>query len=1054
MKQPKLSYVACCTLLALGTSVASHQASAQAGNAQSNATASAETNNTQTSAETNSTYQVNLTAQATSDALLALAEQTNTQIIFSPEVTRGKSSRSVQGSLSVEQALNNVLQGTGLTFELQGSATYVIKAQTNTSRVQQNFREQLTNADDENSATNVERIQVVGSNIRGARAAGNLPVTILSADDIENTGAATGDELLRTIPQVGDISFNNERTIGGVNDARGDVASINLRGIGTGNTLTLLNGRRLVLHPGTQTENFVPVTTVNSNTLPVAGLRRLEVLRDGAAAIYGTDAVAGVINYVLKDNIDGTRFRVNYGASEGTSYNQISASGATGFSFNEDKTKVTLSMAYYSRDEMPASDRDYSASEDRRFHPDIPEQFQGDTQLDNRSLSSPWAIFDTDSFGRIHLAPDSMGDCEVYDFGGGVCANEGSLPRGMRYDAAPADQSMTSAVDRINLFSHFTHSFSDDLELFGEALYYEATAKRRREQNANLTAQRFTISADAAFNPFGEDIGLRNIRPMDVGGRRIEVKDTSYRLLAGLRGYIDLWDWESAVLYSRADTEDMAYNRINVAALQAAINETDPSRAYNPFIGGNFDHVNYGAGARNPAAVLDSIRTDISRDSKSELALWDFKISNPAITTWYAGDIGVAAGVEYRYEGYADDRDPLLDGSNPFYDQVTGELLSDSSVLGSSSSPDSGGSRNVFSAYAEFLVPLHDTVDMQVAVRHERFNDVGNVTKPKLALSWVPADWVQLRAAYTEGFRAPNLPQVVEQGISRSNTRTDPVIDQRYGIEERRGGNTNLEPENSETLSYGIALAPIDGLLITVDWWDIEQDGVVGILNSQTHLLYDSLLRSEGSRNEAVVRDDDLEVIYVANQYNNLDVRTIKGIDTSINYRYDTESLGRFEFTINAAHLKEFVQKPDPISAIVLEAQAAGNPAVPIDLPVYGAGDLLRQSGNPEWRGFAGIDWRFDNWGAGVRYNYVSDFIETSVATSSGENMIIPSWSTVDIYADYRFREGSLDGTRLRFGVRNIADKEPPIADESFGYFSSVHSNRGRYIYGTWSWAF
>jgi len=167
MKQPKLSYVACCTLLALGTSVASHQASARTNSAQTNYAQA----NTQTSAATTSTYQLNLEAQATSDALLALAEQTNTQIIFSPEVTRGKSSRSVQGSLSVEQALNNVLQGTGLTFEQQGAATYVIKTQTNTSRVQQNFREQLGNADDENSATNVERIQVVGSNIRGARAA-------------------------------------------------------------------------------------------------------------------------------------------------------------------------------------------------------------------------------------------------------------------------------------------------------------------------------------------------------------------------------------------------------------------------------------------------------------------------------------------------------------------------------------------------------------------------------------------------------------------------------------------------------------------------------------------------------------------------------------------------------------------------------------------------------------------------------------------------------------------------------------------------------------------
>lgn len=1039
MKQSglRMSYVACCTLLALSAASWSPSASAAPQQASTQQT-------------------VKLEAQATSDALLKLAELTNSQIIFNPALTRGKSSPAVSGDLSVADALRELLSGTGLSFTAQGDNTFVITeaAVGNTGRMQRNLQEQLQNAEGEGTGENVERIQVVGSNIRGARSAGNLPVTILGADEIENTGAATGDELLRSIPQIGDISFNNERSIGGVNDARGDVASINLRGIGTGNTLTLLNGRRLVLHPGTQTENFVPVTTVNSNTLPVAGLRRLEVLRDGAAAIYGTDAVAGVINYVLKDDLDSTNFRVNYGNAQGTSLDQLSASGSTGFYFNDDKSHLTLSMAYYTRDELPAHERDYSASEDRRFHPGIPEEYQGDTQLDNRSLSSPWAIFDGENIGRFHIRPDSMGDCDVMDLAGQVCASSGSLPREMRYDSAIADQSMSSAVDRVNLYANFTHSFSDDLEFFGEALYYEALSERRREQNANLTAQRFTISADSVVNPFGEEVTLRNIRPMDVGPRRIEVEDTSYRLLAGLRGYVDMWDWESAVLYSRADTLDTAYNRIRASALQAAMNATDPSQAYNPFLGGDPANINFGTTAYNDPAVLAAIRTNVTRDSMSEMALWDFKVSNPAIANWYAGDIGIAAGIEYRHEGYADDRDELLDGSVPFYDLNTGELLSDSDVLGSSSTPDASGSRNVFSAYAEMLVPLHDTLDAQIAVRHERFSDVGDITKPKLALSWFPYDWVQLRAAFSQGFRAPNLPQVVEQGITRSNTRDDPVIDDRYSIAERRGGNATLAPEESENFSYGIVLAPLDDLLITIDWWNIEQDGVVGILNSQTHLLYDSLLRAEGSSNPAVIRNDELEVLYVENQYNNLDVRESAGVDTSINYRYNTENWGRFDFSVNAAHLRKFEQTPDPISAIVLAEQAAGNPAVPVDISVVGAGDLIRMNGNPEWRGFASIDWDYLGWGAGVRYNYVSDFYETSVTTSDGTRMTIPSWDTVDMYVDYRFTDGELEGNRLRFGIRNINDEDPPIADESFGYFSNVHSNRGRYIYGTWSWTF
>jgi len=160
----------------------------------------------------------------------------------------------------------------------------------------------------------VEEVVVVGTQIKGADIAGSLPVSVLNEDDIAATGAVSGDELLRSIPQMGFVGFNESVTTG-VNAARGDVNSINLRGLGTGNTLTLINGRRMVLHPGTQTENRIPVVTTNSNTLPIAGLSRVEVLRDGAAALYGTDAVAGVVNYVLRDDFEGTELSVRYGAS-------------------------------------------------------------------------------------------------------------------------------------------------------------------------------------------------------------------------------------------------------------------------------------------------------------------------------------------------------------------------------------------------------------------------------------------------------------------------------------------------------------------------------------------------------------------------------------------------------------------------------------------------------------------------------------------------------------------------------------------------------------------
>ncbi|MCP4272042.1 MAG: TonB-dependent receptor plug domain-containing protein, partial [Gammaproteobacteria bacterium] len=259
-----------------------------------------------------------------------------------------------------------------------------------------------------------EVITIIGSHIKRESDINTLPITALSAEDIENSAAMTGDELLRSIPQMGGINFGESTGSSNVNDARGDVGGINLRGLGPGNTLVLLNGRRLVNHPGTQIKsslNRVPANTVNSNTLPVSGLRSLEVLRDGAAAIYGSDAIAGVINYALDTDYVGNKVSLRHGFSEGTSLDETTFSYVTGMEFNEGRSNLVGSINLYQRNGMPATDRPYAASHDRRNYPGLPEDFVGDTQLDNRSSDTPWGEFITDSLGRFHLQPDTLSGC-------------------------------------------------------------------------------------------------------------------------------------------------------------------------------------------------------------------------------------------------------------------------------------------------------------------------------------------------------------------------------------------------------------------------------------------------------------------------------------------------------------------------------------------------------------------------------------------------------------------------------------------------------------------
>jgi len=900
---------------------------------------------------------------------------------------------------------------------------------------------------------NIERISIIGSNIKRATDVGALPVTALSAEDIEDTGAMTGDELLRSIPQIGEVDFGAATGNGGVNDARGDVASINLRGVGSGNTLTLLNGRRLVTHPGTQSENFVPVSTVNSNALPISGLRSLQVLRDGAAAIYGSDAVAGVINYQLNDNFNGNKVSLSYGGSEGTPLRETTFSYLTGFDFNGGKSHLTASFNYYDRNGMMASERAYSKSHDLRNFPGLPEAFIGDTQLDNRSTSTPWGEFKSDTLGTFHLQPDTDSGC-VVQLDGGVCADSGSISRDLRFDRGTT-RSLVSDVNRLNLYTYLTHEINDDLSFFSEITYYDANAKRTREQTHNLTAQRFNISADAAFNPFGEAVSLRRYRAIDTGVRHVNVDDISYRILGGLKGSWNEWDWESAAFYTAAKTNDQA-NRIQASKFQAAINNTDASLAYNVFTGGDVNHPNSGDSTLNPQSVIDQFMVNVSRDSKTSLASVDFKVSNGELFTLPAGDVGVALGVEFRRETFEDNRDELLDGSHPFVDQISGVTLSGSDVLGSSPTPDSNAGRNISSAYAEFLVPLIDSnsqyVELQLAARYENFSDVGDALKPKVALFWEAADWISFRASYAGGFRAPGLPQVSAEGVPRSNTLYDPILDRSYGIVDVRSGTTDLKPENDVNTSFGLVFQPIDGLTFTLDSWKIKQEDLVGILPGSSHLLYDSLLRSQGSNNTAVVRDaSSNEVVQINNDYLNLGVRNIEGIDFSLVYDWDTD-FGHFEFTTNAANLTKFEQEADSISVQLLAAQAANDPSVPSDRTVAGAGDLLKQNGRPKWRSRTSLNWRLNQWGLGINSNYVSKVTDTSTtATVDGEVLTLPvaSFTTVNVYTDYRFNKGEyLKGSKVRFGVRNIGDKQPPLADElAHGYFGGLHSNRGRYFY-------
>ncbi|ATI79724.1 TonB-dependent receptor [Sphingobium yanoikuyae] len=686
-------------------------------------------------------------------------------------------------------------------------------------------------------------IVVIGSQIKGANTAGALPVSLVGEEQIEAVAAVSGADLYRSIPQLGGVTFN-EQVLGGgnANAARGDVSTVSLRGLGQGNTLLLINGRRTVLHPTSQAitgvvDSGVPTFGYNANTIPVGNIERVEVLRDGAAALYGSDAVAGVVNNVLQSDYKGAKFDVQYGGAEGTNLREFAANGLVGFDFNEGRGNISIFGGYAQKSKLYLSDQDYTASVDRRGYV-AGTPFANVAAWNGTSTSTPWGTFRvvrpggganflnqtltsngtafTNSSGQFHIQPSANAGCRIasgtpdtcYDDGNGATEMSGA-DSNLRFNSPATFDDLTAqpSVKRINIFSYINYELSDALSFFGEVGFYRGKTSSTIGAPGSLANIPITVAANAYWNPLGP-VGSPNRLPgldlsvvpaeglpvqitslsyVDVGSRKVDVTNYQYRFLGGLRGSIGDFDWESAGLYTWATAKDTQENFSNTL-LQQAINKTTPD-AYNPFNGGCVDTPSIGDCTPNSQSTIDSFMIEATRKTRTSLVLWDFKVSNANLLgLWADNSIGVAAGIEWRRETYHDNRSTYQGGiagvDTTYTDAVTGVFYG-SDLGGASPSPDVRGKRNVKSAYAELAIPIFSPemeipmfrrLNFQVAGRYEDYSDVGSVAKPKIAGSWELLEGMMLRGSWSQGFRAPNLEVINTSTLDRVNGGFDYVL--------------------------------------------------------------------------------------------------------------------------------------------------------------------------------------------------------------------------------------------------------------------------------------
>lgn len=702
-------------------------------------------------------------------------------------------------------------------------------------------------------AEKIERIEVTGSRIKRSDMEGPSPVQSIGRDDIENMGYDNLQQLLERMPVAGNGTFS---TRGNNQDSTANgSAAVSLRGLGADATLVLINGRRVSVSAFAEgiTNSFVDI-----NSIPVSAIERIDILKDGASAIYGSDAVAGVVNVILKKDIEGVELNLGYGGTDGPNYEETTASLVWGTS--SEKSSASIIIDYFKNTSLSSNEMGSLGTANQA-------PYGGE---DFRSSRGFPGYFYVDEVKTID--PDCPADKATAS---GSCL----------FDYGPYGY-LSPASERIGAISQFEYRFDNAITSFIEmAIQHNSSvaagAPTPLDEDAGLT-----VPASHPNNPFGEDIAIGRYRTVDAGARQWDIESDTLRLVAGLRGEINDWSWEAAVQKGRSksmQTGDRTQGWVRTDFLQQEID----AGSYNPF-GGTF----------NDPEVIDRITTSLVRRGESHMTSFDANITGEAFD-FGDGVVMMAAGIEYREEDVNDIPD----------DQFQRGLIFGTESVSASAE------REQYAAYVEFSIPLSDSLELQLAGRYDDYSDFGNTTNPKIAFRWAPSDEITVRASWAQGFRAPSLAQIGLGPSQKSQFFVDTQRCEQTGLDCQAldyniefSGNPDLEAEESESWNIGFIWAPEADFGISVDIWSITQDNKID--EEEFGPIYAAECGNQNSticvRLPATGGASLGTIQKVHSTFKNLSSQEVSGIDISGNYNHSLDDLGLLKFNLEWAYQDKF----------------------------------------------------------------------------------------------------------------------------------------------------
>lgn len=970
--------------------------------------------------------QVSVPAGELVSALESLAKQAAVDLVYQPEQLKAFRTSGVKGTYTPEGAIRILLKGTPLELRTDPSGAMVIApphtlstleeregahdsgkgeesekdrlqlAQTNTSGPSSSQTvEKSDESSDKNSRKQIqleEEVVVTGSRIPTTAKEGAQEVKIFTREQIEQSGQTTVADFLNTLPIV-----STAVTEGGQQTPFGGT-TVQLRGLPYGTTLVLINGRRVETSGSQSSSDFFDL-----NNIPLAAVERIDVVADGSSAIYGSDAIAGVVNIILKKNFDGLEFN----AKESWAKDIQESDTSVAFGRRWDKGSVSLIGSYQSRGELTNTERMITSSSDYT-------SFGGPNN--NFPVCNPGNVFSSDgnnlpglnsSFAAVPAGYTGKPSVEEFKGTAGTL-NECAIFTGL---------SLIPASHRTGLLAEGNYELTPYVELFAELLYSHVQQYLYFNYQGLFGIpgfQEFTVSASNPYNPFGTTVGVTDL--FTTVPRVGNIADTVFfRPLAGAKGrFLSTWQWEVSAWDSKDSTNDPQPNFIaNGAGIQNALNSSNPATALNPFV----------AGPPGSQSLLQSFYTDaFIKFSGRDQGVNGF--ARGQVIQLPSGPIELVLGGEYSH----------------------GTLFSDQVI------PPSGGPPNVqatfrrdsYAIFAEGRIPIlanpmnrqaGDTLAVSVAGRRDRYNDFGAKNTPQVGIEWRPLDTLLIRATYAEAFKAPPLFDLHSPRFSAPAVITDPLTGQLDQANIISGGNANLRPETGQSHTFGVVYSSqaIPNLRMSVTNWNMKESNTIENVPFQVILDNPGLFPGDVVRASNCSGGTPCPITTIVDTLVNFGQFSVAGFDYQLNYQYRT-SFGVLTPVLSATETYHYGATLTPGTLEtdrVSKANDDGNFA-------------------PRWKGAAALSWRLGPYTANVDGRYVGRYRDYDSTREIGNFWLCDANLRYAVGESLASNNRWLKGVYVDVGGVNLFNRLPQFSNYGsglYGYDPTQADIRGRLLY-------